>query len=334
MRACVVVLGVIAACEGEKNASAPEPKPPLTAEDIESPAERAPQTTPAKEKPQEWRRSRWDAPTDLPHLASTDHELRRKIDGLVATMLDVKAGRDALRARDELVTLSKPVFPRVLAAMAEIRDTITDNDSAEERRIELSLQRADECLREIDGWLTSKQKAPIRPGADRKYIAYIIRLHYRRWREKLQHMDEMPGPFDPTVWESEEITLSLTYWLEGKRGVVTVGGRRSGRTVNAVFALEALFGAHGSTIVDLPPRAWTLIGEVPARMKKERESRAELGPLLVRGLDHEDPRLQTLARDCLRVLYEKTVGYDPHAPLAHRQKKIRRWREVIEALNK
>jgi hypothetical protein len=82
--------------------------------------------------------------------------------------------------------------------MAKIRDTITDNDSMEERLIESSIMLADQCLREMDGYLEGHGKQVIRPGTDKKYLSYILRLHYRRWVEVLKDMDEMPGPFDPS----------------------------------------------------------------------------------------------------------------------------------------
>jgi len=138
---------------------------------------------------------RWDPPATLGHLENTPAEQRKQIDALVKTMLDVQAGRGSLDARQELAAIGKPAFPVILGAMAGIRDKITDNDSMDERLLESSLKLADECLREMDGYLTSKEKQPIRPGTDRKYIQYILRLHYRRWTETLQQMAAMPGPY-------------------------------------------------------------------------------------------------------------------------------------------
>jgi len=120
-------------------------------------------------------------------------------------MMDPQAGRDSLDAKQKLAAIGKPAFPVILGAMARVRDTIGDTDTIEERLIESSLKLADECLREMDGYLVSKAKAPIRPGTDKQYIVYIIRLHYRRWKEKLETMNEMPGPYDPSVeYEDEE----------------------------------------------------------------------------------------------------------------------------------
>ena len=140
--------------------------------------------------------SRWDPPAELGHLDGTSAEDRKRIDDFITTMCDVDAGRDSLDAKEALIAIGKPAFPRILGAMAKIRDTITDVDSDGERLIESSLKLADECLREMDGWLTAKGKSSLRPGSEALYIAYICRLHYKRWTQKLQHMDEMPGPFE------------------------------------------------------------------------------------------------------------------------------------------
>ncbi|MHC4818106.1 MAG: hypothetical protein ACYTF8_08635 [Planctomycetota bacterium] len=148
--------------------------------------------------------SRWDAPATLGHLKTTPPSVRKQIDEYVGLMMDPQAGRDSLDAKQKLAAIGKPAFPVILGAMAKVRDTIGDTDTIDERLIESSLKLADECLREMDGYLVSKQKAPIRPGTDKKYIVYIIRLHYRRWKEKLETMPEMPGPYDPSVEYEEE----------------------------------------------------------------------------------------------------------------------------------
>ena len=59
------------------------------------------------------------------------------------------------------------------------------------------LKLADEALREMDGYLTAKNKATLRPGSEKRYIAYIARLHYKRWLQTLRDMPKMPGPFGP-----------------------------------------------------------------------------------------------------------------------------------------
>ena len=92
--------------------------------------------------------------------------------------------------------------------------------------------------------------------------------------------------------------------------------------------------AGGRAIDVLKAQAWTLVEKIPARIKKERESWKEFGPLFVRELNHDDVRLRTLARDCLRVLYDKTIHYDPKAPPSRRKEKMKRWHEVIEAADK
>lgn len=147
--------------------------------------------------------SRWAPPADLPHLESTPPEMRKKIDELIKTMMDHDMGRDSILAKEALAAIGKPAFPRVLGAMAAIRDTITDTNSDEEMLIESSLKLADECLRLMDGHLTAKNKAVLRPGNERKYIGYILILHYRRWVETLSKMPEMPGPFDPSQEDGE-----------------------------------------------------------------------------------------------------------------------------------
>jgi len=141
------------------------------------------------------RPSRWDPPATLGHLKTTPPAKRKQIDALVAVMMDPMAGRKSLDAKEKLAAIGKPAFLPVLRAMARARDAITDKDTVEERLLESSLKLADECLRTMDGFLDSKGKQPIRPGTDRKYIRYILRLHYRRWMEHLKDLAAMPGPF-------------------------------------------------------------------------------------------------------------------------------------------
>jgi len=143
-------------------------------------------------------RSRYDPPADLGHLEDTPPELRKQIDDLIKNLMDPMAGRDSLEAKDKLVAIGKPAFPVILGQMARIRDTITDVDSQDERDTESSLKLADEALREMDGYLTANNKSTLRPGSHKEYIAYICRLHYKRWMTTLKDMPKMPGPFDPT----------------------------------------------------------------------------------------------------------------------------------------
>ncbi|MHC4549612.1 MAG: hypothetical protein ACYTEZ_12640 [Planctomycetota bacterium] len=131
-------------------------------------------------------RGRRDPPAMLGHLPATPEEQRQRIDELVKILLDPEEGRRSLDAKQKLAAIGLPAFPVILGAMAGIRDRITDDDSFEERLLESSLKLADECLRGMDSFLDSKGKAPIRPGTDRKYIQYILRLHYRRWKEVLE----------------------------------------------------------------------------------------------------------------------------------------------------
>jgi hypothetical protein len=138
-----------------------------------------------------------EPPADLAHLPGTPADLRQRIDDLVAVMLDPQAGSEALQAKAQLETIGKPAFPRVLGAMARVRDRITDRDSREERLLESGLELADRCLRGMDGYLDAKEKAALHPGVAKHYIRYILREHYRRWNEKLKDANEMPGPHRP-----------------------------------------------------------------------------------------------------------------------------------------
>jgi len=148
---------------------------------------------------------KWDPPATLGHLDSTPPEQRKQIDELVAVLLDPDAGREVQEAKAKLAAIGKPAFLPVLGKMAAIRDSISDTDTLEERKIESSLMLGDQCLREMDGFLDASGKQIIRPGTDKKYIKYILVLHYRRWlggmppgAQGLKDMAEMPGPFDPS----------------------------------------------------------------------------------------------------------------------------------------
>jgi len=150
-----------------------------------------------------------DPPATLGHLDSTPPELRKQIDDLIAVLFDPMAGRDCHDAKAKLVAIGKPAFLPILGKMATVRDSITDVDSQPERDMEASLMLADQCLREMDGFLDAQGKQPIRPGTDKNYIAYILRLHYRRWNDgfgstPLKDLPEMPGAFDPSKLPPDE----------------------------------------------------------------------------------------------------------------------------------
>ncbi len=142
--------------------------------------------------------TRYDPPADLGHLPDTPEDLKKKIDDWIGMMMDPMAGSDSHMAKEKLIAVGKPAFLPVLGAMAKIRDSITDVDSHEEKLLESSLRLADTTLRELDGYLEANNRSTLRPGSEKKYIAYICRLHYKRWVTVLKDMPTMPGPFDPT----------------------------------------------------------------------------------------------------------------------------------------
>lgn len=186
-----------------------QPKPPVGAP-AENPEGEEPEAAPSPEGGEKPRlgggkkpdgAGKYDPPATLGHLETTPPEQRKQIDELIALMFDVQAGRESHDAKAKLAAIGKPAFLPVLGKMAVIRDTITDEDSMPERLIESSLMLADGCLREMDGFLEASGKQVIRPGTDKKYIKYILLLHYRRWNDgmgsrPLKDMETMPGAFD------------------------------------------------------------------------------------------------------------------------------------------
>ena len=104
-------------------------------------------------------------------------------------------------AKEKLTAIGKPAFLPVLGKMAAIRDSLIDDDSMPERRIESALMQADQCLRVMDGYLDAHEKGIIRPGERKDYIEYVLRIHYRRWMDgmgstALKDMETMPGAYD------------------------------------------------------------------------------------------------------------------------------------------
>jgi len=192
---------------------APE-KPPAPAGTGQGTDGAAEETKPAKAiggKPKgtEGFTTRYDPPPDLGHLPDTPEDMKKKIDEWITQLMDPMAGADSHRAKDKLIAVGKPAFLPILGAMAKIRDSITDVDSDEERTLESSLMLADRVLREMDGYLEANNRSSLRPGSEKKYIAYICRLHYKRWVTVLHEMPTMPGAFDPTKeYEKETETYS------------------------------------------------------------------------------------------------------------------------------
>ncbi|MHC4342938.1 MAG: hypothetical protein ACYSX0_22340 [Planctomycetota bacterium] len=50
---------------------------------------------------------------------------------------------------------------------------------------------------------------------------------------------------------------------------------------------------------------------------------------LVKALDSEFPHTREGARDCLRALYDRDLGFDPAAPPEERKRKQEAWMEVV-----
>jgi len=153
---------------------------------------------------------RYHAPTDIPHLDSTAPELRKQIDDMIAVMCDAEAGGDSSVARERLVVIGKAAFPRVLAQMARMRDTISEGENldwdADHARNLLmsSVSQCDRALRAMDFHLNSKGVQEIKIGHTRDYVRYICGLHYKRWVNKLSAMDTMPGAYDGSANYDEE----------------------------------------------------------------------------------------------------------------------------------
>jgi hypothetical protein len=136
----------------------------------------------------------------MPHLDSTPAALRESIDVEIGIMCDPDAGREARIARERLVAIGKPAFPRVLGKAAGLRDGLLDkkeltiDEQILQNHVIASIALCDRALREMDGYLTSKNVMEIKPGHGRRYVRYILGHHYKRWVRKLSKMDTMPGP--------------------------------------------------------------------------------------------------------------------------------------------
>lgn len=138
-----------------------------------------------------------EPPADLAHLDGLPADLRRRIDDLVAVMMDPQAGRESAQAREQLERIGKAAFPRVLGAMAKVRDLISGEDTREEALLKKALARADQCLRALDGYLDARKRPRLDGDVDKDYVRYVLREHYRRWTEKLKDLDALPGPYRP-----------------------------------------------------------------------------------------------------------------------------------------
>ncbi|MHC4847933.1 MAG: ChaN family lipoprotein [Planctomycetota bacterium] len=145
----------------------------------------------------------WDAPKDLDHLESTPEELRSKIDELIVVMMGPEEDGEALRAQQLLVEIGKPAFPVVIAALIRLDPKF---DASDEDTVRLSAaQRADSCLRWMDGSGAASELRPLGPGVDKKTFRRIVELHAERWKGELVKMEALPGPYAAVV-EIDDVT--------------------------------------------------------------------------------------------------------------------------------
>jgi hypothetical protein len=267
-----------------------------------------------------------DPPAGLAHLADTPRDLRRKIDDLVAVLLDPRGGRDALQAKEELERIGKPAFPRILGAMAGIRDRIADDDTAGERRLESALKLGDECLRALDGYLDGQYKPPVRPGTDKNYIVYILRLHYRRWNGTLKDLDEMPGPYRPAGAKVSR-RWDPPGWLDCPRGTPAAQRQEVAALVDTLFDPKA--GRESGKAMDeliaigMPafPAILGRMARVPLTLADEDTLRKlKLGDECLRRID---PHLDRMGAPALRP------GADPQYVRYILRLHYQRWVEVL-----
>jgi hypothetical protein len=142
--------------------------------------------------------SRWNPPEDLGHLEDTPAEKKKEIDDLLTLVFDPYAGRDSLDAKQKLALIGKPAYLPVLAAIRDAKKELKWDNNHDDNVAMSSVKLADECLRLMDGYLEANSVGVIRPGTPQSYYDFVIRMHYKRWKQKLADMDTMPGPFDPS----------------------------------------------------------------------------------------------------------------------------------------
>jgi len=82
-------------------------------------------------------------PAPLEHLADTPEELRKEIDGLLTTMLDLELTKEGSRARRRLVEIGRPAIPALLTKFFELPA------DSEENRIRCNI--VDQALSAITG---------------------------------------------------------------------------------------------------------------------------------------------------------------------------------------
>ena len=123
-------------------------------------------------------------------------------------VLDPFAGSDCFDAKQKLAQIGKPAYLPILAKIAKMKDSFKWDNTHDDNVNMASVKLADECLRMMDGYLEANSIGVIRPGTDERYYGYVVRMHYKRWKETLEGLDKMPGPFDPSLeYEKETETV-------------------------------------------------------------------------------------------------------------------------------
>ncbi|MFQ5845499.1 MAG: hypothetical protein ACE5JG_10990 [Planctomycetota bacterium] len=164
----------------------------------------------SKRKKKLGKKKRWQADPNMPHLESTPPDERKKIDELVAVMCDPEAGIDSRLAREQLVAIGKAAFPRILGKMAQLRDQLSKDENLagdaliRQNLILSSVVQCDRALREMDGYLSSKNVQEIKIGHTREYVRYVSGQHLKRWEKVLKERAKMPGPYEAEYEEEEE----------------------------------------------------------------------------------------------------------------------------------
>lgn len=258
-----------------------------------------------------------DPLSTLDHLPGTDPKLRLRIDRALAALKK----RDNLDSSEHLAGYGKAAFPRILGAMAGLRDRLATATPAASEDLESQLSRLDACLRDIDGHLSERRIGLIRPGIGIKYVVYVCRLHYARWNKNLRDLSIMPGPFDPECMQTQFPVVSSTvdrFLIDG---------------ANAINAIQEIVDADQETVTFLKRQRRHYGKAVPQKLKLVDLVRSRVAAVLAVGIEHEDVWVRTVSRDCLRVLYRQDLGFEPGAKRSAREALVNRWWKIIEEDN-